>query len=49
MEGPRCEIPTGFSRKGGRIPIPAEGMCGRGAQRGGEGLGGGTRVPCDVI
>lgn len=31
MEGRRCEIPTGFSREGGRIPIPAEGMCGQGA------------------
>lgn len=48
MEGRRCEIPTGFSREGGRIPIPAEGMCGQGAG-GGAGRRYESAVWCNLI
>lgn len=48
MEGQRCEIPTGFSREGGRIPITAKGMCGRGAG-GGAGRRYESAVWCNLI
>lgn len=36
MEGQRCEIPTGFSRNVGHIPIPTQGLCGQEAEGEGE-------------